>query len=798
MDVKYEIKTSEKRGRYLVAAKDLRAGERILTDQPFVLGPSSDTSLLCFNCYLPLINKFFVCKFCAVAPICPGDGCPEGIAKWHTKSECDFYRELKLNDGLNPMRMVQNVGSLLALRAFLQKRSNTKGWEEFIKLETHLDQRRNSSVWEYYQNTVNFLDSLKLLEGPEDKTLVQKVCAVIDVNSFEVRGPPISGLGYAETLRGVYMQAALLEHDCIGNTIISINDNNVLLCHASTDIKKGEMIFYNYTDPLKGTALRQEHLVLGKYFECTCKRCTDVTELGTHMSSALCPACKTGFVTKRLDKWECHTCKKEADDSVVGFKVKCCSDKLDVINKKDEKELEEYIRNVSLVLAPNHYLLIDAKQRLAGVLRDAISREPRPTKKMMRRKVDLCQELLPVLEVLSPGISRTKAITMYELHLGIVQLAKKMFDARDITAPKYLDELLSAEKYLKSSLEMLLIEPGNSPEVSVHFDFWSPAIAMADQSSVLALFILAVGITVHFSLHKVEEGHLAVYYRGGALLPITSQPGFHMMIPLLTSYKAIQTTLQTDEVKNVPCGTSGGVMIYFERIEVVNKLEPGSVLDVVRNFTADYDKTLIFNKVHHELNQFCSAHTLHEVYIDLFDQIDENLRTALQSDLNEMAPGLKVQAVRVTKPKIPEAIRKNYELMEAEKSKLLIAAQHQKVVEKEAETARRKALIEAEKEAQVAKIQYDQKIMEKESLQKIELIEDSIHKAKQQTKAEADYYNLKKQAEANKLLLTREYLELKKYEALALNNKIYFGSDIPNMFLQASVGDTAIPKNIVE
>lgn len=48
---------------------------------------------------------------------------------------------------------------------------------------------------------------------------------------------------------------------------------------------------------------------------------------------------------------------------------------------------------------------------------------------------------------------------------------------------------------------------------------------------------------------------------------------------------------------------------------------------MVRNFTAEYDKTLIFNKVHHELNQFCSVHSLHEVYIDLFDQIDENLRT---------------------------------------------------------------------------------------------------------------------------------------------------------------------------
>lgn len=66
--------------RYLVAAKDLRAGERILSDEPFVLGPNSDTSLVCFNCYLPLISKFLVCKNCGVAPICPGDGCPEQIA----------------------------------------------------------------------------------------------------------------------------------------------------------------------------------------------------------------------------------------------------------------------------------------------------------------------------------------------------------------------------------------------------------------------------------------------------------------------------------------------------------------------------------------------------------------------------------------------------------------------------------------------------------------------------------------------------------------------------------------------
>merc|ERR1719264_542775 len=164
-----------------------------------------------------------------------------------------------------------------------------------------------------------------------------------------------------------------------------------------------------------------------------------------------------------------------------------------------------------------------------------------------------------------------------------------------------------------------------------------------------------------------------------------------MMLPFLTTVRNIQTTLQTDEVKNVPCGTSGGVMIYFDRIEVVNVLQPAAVFDTEKNYTYEYDKPLIFDKVHHELNQFCSGHNLQEVYIELFDQIDENLKAALQRDLTEMAPGLKVLGVRVTKPKIPEAIRKNYELMEAEKTKLMISTQRQKVIEKDAETDRKKA-----------------------------------------------------------------------------------------------------------
>merc|ERR1719412_1161466 len=254
-----------------------------------------------------------------------------------------------------------------------------------------------------------------------------------------------------------------------------------------------------------------------------------------------------------------------------------------------------------------------------------------------------------------------------------------------------------------------------------------------------------------------------------------------MMLPFLTTVRNIQTTLQTDEVKNVPCGTSGGVMIYFDRIEVVNVLQPAAVFDTVN----------------HELNQFCSGHNLQEVYIELFDQIDENLKAALQRDLTEMAPGLKVLGVRVTKPKIPEAIRKNYELMEAEKTKLMISTQRQKVIEKDAETDRKKAVIEAEKEAQVAKIRYEQNILEKESMATMEKITDSIHLAKEHTKTDAEFYKVQKQAEANNLLLTPEFLELKRIEAISSNNKVYFGPDIPNMFLSSPDGDKIDKSKVV-
>lgn len=84
----------------------------------------------------------------------------------------------------------------------------------------------------------------------ENTELVQHVCGVLDVNSFEVRGGMgLSGQGMR--LRGVYTEAALMAHDCVDNVHLSVDDNFVMTVRASIDIPRGQPILYNYTDPLK-------------------------------------------------------------------------------------------------------------------------------------------------------------------------------------------------------------------------------------------------------------------------------------------------------------------------------------------------------------------------------------------------------------------------------------------------------------------------------------------------------------------------------------------------------------------
>ena len=70
---------------------------------------------------------------------------------------------------------------------------------------------------------------------------------------------------------------------------------------------------------------------------------------------------------------------------------------------------------------------------------------------------------------------------------------------------------------------------------------------------------------VYSGVYSVPEGHVGMIYQYGALTPGAKPPGVHLRFPFVTTVSVVDLRLQTDVVTEIPCGTKGGVMIYFDK-----------------------------------------------------------------------------------------------------------------------------------------------------------------------------------------------------------------------------------------
>ena len=224
-------------------------------------------------------------------------------------------------------------------------------------------------------------------------------------------------------------------------------------------------------------------------------------------------------------------------------------------------------------------------------------------------------------------------------------------------------------------------------------------------------------------------------------------------------------------------------MIYFEKIEVVNRLKEEFVYQTIKNYTTEYDKIWIYNKIHSEINKFCSQHNLHEVFIEKFDTLDESLIVALQKDLNLWAPGIEILSIRVTKPKIPSSLKNNFEKIEAEKTKFLITTEKQKVKILEANTVKMRELILAKSELNVTKIDIERKIKEKEYALQLARIENQIYLDKEKSAVDSEYRRNISELQTQKEKLTEEYLNYHTVDALTSNLELNLGEKIPQYYI---------------
>lgn len=311
------------------------------------------------------------------------------------------------------MQVNQMYECITPLRCLWLKENDPARWASLTQMEDHLEQRRATKVHEMNQvNVVEFMNQYLNITTFEEEE-IHKICGIIDVNGFEIPGPNIIGL---------YGKACLLEHNCIPNTTRTFDIHSNLIIRASVKIPKGNHISISYTDPMWGTANRQLHLSTTKYFTCSCERCLDPTELGTHLSSLRCTQCKEGFVLPsplpfKPEIWICNTCSATVSVDHVEGVLKHLGEKLITLKNNSLNSSEAFLKATSTKLSENHYYRSDVKLALAQLYgrgdehhqQQDIASLP---KDLLERKESLCREVLRLANLFSPGMDSFKVLKL--------------------------------------------------------------------------------------------------------------------------------------------------------------------------------------------------------------------------------------------------------------------------------------------------------------------------------------------------------------------------------------------------
>jgi len=285
--------------------------------------------------------------------------------------------------------------------------------------------------------------------------------------------------------------------------------------------------------------------------------------------------------------------------------------------------------------------------------------------------------------------------------------------------------------------------------------------------------------------HHIEEGSVGLYWRLGALQDRQELPGFHWMLPCgIDTVHTVPITMQTQLVRDIPCGTSGGVLLNFENIEVVYQLGQSFVWGTVKNYSIDFHRTWIEDLVPSLMNGICTPLTLHEVFISKFSEIDEQLRDRLRKVHANWAPGIQVIAVRIVKPSIPESIRSNFEQADRKTSELKTLDEKQAVVLRAAEKDRALATLAAQKDLEISKLQSESNMLHVKRQVSISNVSVNTATARIREQSDAEHYAKMKEAEVNKYRLSPTFLELQRRLHLVKNTDIYWGGSVPSAIIE--------------
>lgn len=458
----FNVEENAELGRFGVASKDLSAGEVFLHEVPFAYGPQPDTEIICLHCYGQTDSR---------CPKCGWPACDDCV---HVEPECDLFSSRRIKfygDTATDNDVCAQLDCITPLRMLLAMDSNPERFErEILPMEYHDEARRRTKMFQVDQNNVvNYVRMHMKLDYAEET--IQRVLGVLTVNSFGAR----SLRGFP--LRVVYPRLAILAHNCVPNTAHSIfpSEGYRIVGRVTVDVSAGTNLYACYTYTNYGTVARQAHLKESKYFVCRCCRCVDPTELGTHISTLKCQKCSTGLILpiEPVDDetlWKCSSCTFELPAEAVARILSVIQDGLaDVLvmqmTGNRVEVLEAFLKKYVTSLHPSHFILMNVRHNLSQLYgRVSGYRMLDLTDKHLERMIELTQEILRVTDIIEPGLTRSRAILLYEIHMPMILLAKSKFNEGTIDSNEYKKQLNEVVKTVKESHQILEFEDEESAE----------------------------------------------------------------------------------------------------------------------------------------------------------------------------------------------------------------------------------------------------------------------------------------------------------------------------------------------
>ncbi|KAK9885454.1 hypothetical protein WA026_010950 [Henosepilachna vigintioctopunctata] len=449
----FKIKSDEF-GKSLVAIRDIKQGEKILTKLPILIGPKSEKEIICFNCFKKIEEtsnvKCILCGLKLCGKLCQNK---EG----HLKI-CDILQASKITVESCPNIYQYSI----ALNILIIKTTDFKKYDVIMS---------NYSYQEPKDNFKNIISDLLILceklALPTTEEELRKLFVISKRNFIDISH------NKSDNIKGLYPVIPFLNQSCVPNTKqVFYEDANQLSVLATVPIKKGDILTANFSDILWGTLERQIFLKTKKFINCSCTRCADPTEMKTYAGSIYCQKCKDNLLeddspkvmsTNPLDidaDWACEICNHKIQAKQIVFGNKSLNREINDKNMVHPKSLEHFLFKYGEILHPTNSFSLKIKFKLIQIYGNSeefkLSEMPEA---LLERKVQLCHDLLEVADYIDPGYSRFRGILLYELQSTMVMQAKKLYCKDLITKSDAEDKLRKSLDILHESCKILLAEP---------------------------------------------------------------------------------------------------------------------------------------------------------------------------------------------------------------------------------------------------------------------------------------------------------------------------------------------------